>query len=81
MNPSHLAGRRSLWLLSSASSTLLTLAGWLIVLQQASAQQPELEVRFSQDIQPLLARRCFACHGPDQAEAGLRLNSREQAIA
>ncbi|MEY3173480.1 MAG: hypothetical protein RLZZ436_1394 [Planctomycetota bacterium] len=42
-----------------------------------SAQQPE--VNFSRQIKPLLARRCFACHGPDKAEAGLRLNSLEAA--
>lgn len=81
MNPSHLASRPTLWLLSSVSSTLLTFAGWLILTGNAKAQEPEQEVRFSQDIQPLLARRCFACHGPDQAEGGLRLNSRQQAIA
>jgi mono/diheme cytochrome c family protein len=31
-------------------------------------------VDFSRDIQPLLARRCFACHGPDTQEGGLRLD-------
>ena len=81
MNPSHLASRPILWRLSSVSSTLLAIAGWSMLAEQAKAQEPENEVRFSQDIQPLLARRCFACHGPDQAEAGLRLNSREQATA
>jgi len=44
------------------------------------AQPQEDQVKFSQEIQPLLARRCFACHGPDQAEAGLRLNALESAI-
>ena len=29
---------------------------------------------FSRDIQPLLAKRCFACHGPDTQEAGLRFD-------
>ncbi len=29
---------------------------------------------FSREIQPLLAKRCFACHGPDTQEAGLRLD-------
>ena len=36
-------------------------------------------VDFSRDIQPLLAKRCFACHGPDTREGGLRLD--EQAGA
>ena len=36
---------------------------------------------FSRDIQPLLAKRCFACHGPDTQEAGLRFDSAEAATA
>jgi mono/diheme cytochrome c family protein len=39
------------------------------------------EVSFSRQIKPLLARRCFACHGPDADEAGLRLNRQETALA
>lgn len=38
------------------------------------------DVDFSRQIQPLLARRCFACHGPDHAEAGLRFTDREAAL-
>ena len=44
---------------------------------QSNAQ--DAPVKFSQEIQPLLARRCFACHGPDQSEAGLRLHTLEFA--
>ena len=34
---------------------------------------------YLQDIQPILATKCYACHGPDEAkrEAGLRLDLRE----
>jgi hypothetical protein len=39
------------------------------------------EVDFARDIQPLLARRCYACHGPDTQEAGLRLDDRATATA
>ncbi len=39
------------------------------------------EVSFRSDIQPLLAQRCYRCHGPDQAEGGLRLNDGAAAIA
>ena len=37
------------------------------------------EVRFNRDIQPILARNCFACHGPDDQErkAKLRLDLEE----
>ena len=39
------------------------------------------EVDFAREIQPVLARRCFACHGPDTAEAGLRLDQAASATA
>ena len=39
------------------------------------------EVDFSRDVQPLLARRCFSCHGPDTQEAGLRLDDPKAATA
>jgi hypothetical protein len=38
-------------------------------------------VDFSRDIQPLLAKRCFSCHGPDTHEAGLRLDQATGATA
>ena len=38
------------------------------------------EIDFSRDIQPLLAKRCFACHGPDTQEAGLRFDDQTAAI-
>ena len=36
-------------------------------------------VSFMRDVRPLLARNCFACHGPDDKhrEAELRLDTRE----
>jgi len=43
----------------------------------AQAAEP---VDFSRQIQPILAKRCYACHGPDTAEGGLRLNQRSLAF-
>jgi hypothetical protein len=39
-------------------------------------------VDYTRDIKPLLADRCYACHGPDAAQrkAGLRLDVREGAV-
>ncbi|MCU0962218.1 MAG: DUF1549 domain-containing protein [Pirellulaceae bacterium] len=33
---------------------------------------------FRESIRPILAQRCWACHGPDEQESGLRLDSRER---
>lgn len=49
---------------------------WLV-----SAAGPQT-VDYTRDIKPLLADRCYACHGPDAAQrkAKLRLDVREDAI-
>jgi hypothetical protein len=35
---------------------------------------------FLAEVRPLLASRCWSCHGPDKTEGGLRLDSREAAL-
>ena len=37
-------------------------------------------VDFSREIQPLFAKRCFACHGPNTQEGGLRLDEHAGAL-
>ena len=37
-------------------------------------------ISFQRDIQPIFAKRCFACHGPDEAEGGLSFATRKQAF-
>ena len=37
-------------------------------------------VDFAADIQPLLQKNCFSCHGPEQQEGGLRLDQKKRAL-
>lgn len=57
------------------------LAGLLVVtmLCQGCHTTPEDTLSYSQDIQPILASKCYTCHGPDPSnrEAGLRLDIRD----
>jgi hypothetical protein len=64
------------WGIASVFAICVHLTGHL-----ADAVGQESTIQFSTDIQPILARRCFACHGPDKAEGGLRLNSPETISA
>jgi hypothetical protein len=56
------------------------LAFALILLGGCRRIQSRLD--FNQDIQPILANRCFSCHGPDpeMRKAGLRLDQAEWAL-
>ena len=38
------------------------------------------KVDYQQDIQPLLAQKCYSCHGPEVQQAGLRLDLRQNAL-
>lgn len=63
---------------------LLMSVGLISVLASPCSGQTngtEQDVDFSRQIQPILAKRCFACHGPDEAEGGLRFTSQEDAFA
>jgi hypothetical protein len=52
--------------------------------RSAGADEPQAKpapVDFVRDIQPILARHCYKCHGPSKQEGGLRLNARDAALA
>src|SRR4051794_23989116 len=55
--------------LPSSSETVDMLTALLLLLPAAP------EVRFNRDIRPILAGKCFKCHGPDLKKAGLDLQS------
>ena len=56
---------------------------WAIALCAAPAASAgeAKRVDFAREVKPLLARRCFACHGPDAGEGGLRLHESDGALA
>ncbi|HBL43152.1 MAG TPA: hypothetical protein DDZ90_07130, partial [Planctomycetaceae bacterium] len=43
-------------------------------------QAGKAPVDFTQEVQPLLAKHCYSCHGPDVQEGGLRLDQSELAF-
>src|SRR5436305_10950636 len=57
--------------------------GLILLLSFASgalAQSPPRQINFKDDIYPLLDRRCFECHQGKDAEAGFRLDLREEVL-
>ena len=50
-----------------------------VVLLLVTSQALASDISFSQDIQPILAKRCFACHGPADQEANLAFHDRSLA--
>jgi hypothetical protein len=38
------------------------------------------KIDYTRDIEPLLSRRCYMCHGPQQQMSGLRLDRKEAAL-
>src|SRR5689334_25046559 len=52
----------------------------LVVVSEAAGAEPKIS--FTRQIKPILAGKCFACHGPDEKErkAELRLDVREEAV-
>src|SRR5256885_10209330 len=64
-----------------AGSCLIVVALSISVVA-SNRQQIARRLDFNQDVQPILARRCFSCHGPDpeMRKAGLRLDLAEWAM-
>ena len=51
---------------------------YLAFLTTLPAQQPP---DYTRDIQPIFEKNCYACHGPAQQSAGLRLDRPDDAVA
>ncbi len=58
---------------------LITLVGPVV---KATDEVDPAPIEFATQVQPILADRCFACHGPDPEgrQAGLRLDTRDGAF-
>lgn len=57
---------------------------WLAAcpLRSAATGPTEQEVRFFEEqVRPILAERCFRCHGPESQKGGLRVDSRSSLLA
>ena len=54
----------------------------LLMLAAATAWADDAQpvVDFARDVKPILAERCFTCHGPEKQKNGLRLDLRETAL-
>jgi mono/diheme cytochrome c family protein len=64
----------------------VVLIGWLYVGSMGGQSGWKLaraaeRIDFTGQVAPLLAAKCGACHGPEDAESGLRIDLRDQAIA
>lgn len=71
---------RTRQVLRKPSSGLLGTLVVLLSLPAVAGESPG-KVSFSRDVQPLLARRCFVCHGPAEQKGGLALHARRSATA
>jgi len=72
-----------------AVASLLLLGNSCLQLSQSAAAEIDLSklppaatrpVDFAKDIEPLFANNCYSCHGPKKQEAGLRLDSKADAL-
>ena len=64
-----------------ATAALVTVFAFAAGCHRTETQEAGRKVDFNQDVQPILASRCFACHGPDpeMRKGGLRLDLAEYA--
>ncbi|MBL8850942.1 MAG: hypothetical protein JNG89_14785, partial [Planctomycetaceae bacterium] len=53
----------------------------LCLLQRGLAAGDVRTIDFDRDVRPILVARCFRCHGPGKAEAGLRLSDATSGLA
>ena len=71
-----MTGLRAAWRLVASVAVAA-----LLVCLVGEIHGADTSVNFARDVKPLLARRCFSCHGPTASEGGLRLDKPDRAVA
>ncbi len=59
----------------------IALASWLLSATPWAAADDDWHTRFELQIRPILAGKCFTCHGGESPAGGLRVDSREALLA
>ena len=65
-------------LLTGFFTSIATIHSPVVLAQDATTSESTID--FARQVQPILAKHCYACHGPDQAEGGLQFTSKEAAF-
>src|SRR5262245_19590081 len=67
----------SIGFLSVAAALLVVFSNPALLSAEEVAKEPATidMAAYAKQVRPLLAKHCFECHGPDQAEGSLRLDS------
>src|SRR5437667_9878279 len=61
-------------------ATLLILLGFLASAQTKMPPPANLKIDYEKDVQPILAQKCYSCHGEEVQQSGLRLDRRQPAL-
>src|SRR3989442_253499 len=74
--------RRRDWVIASCSLVFLTSLVWPHIQAAEDPPQPGLQtpVEFLRDVEPILHKNCYACHGPSQQMNGLRFDQKDAAL-
>lgn len=67
------------WLAAGLFTSIATIHSPVVCAQDTTASERAID--FARQVQPILAKHCYACHGPDAAKGGLQFTSKEAAFS
>jgi hypothetical protein len=73
--------RRVRWAVPLALLPIALAAGPVAADEPNPPPPADRDIDYGQDVQPLLQARCYACHGPEKRESGLRLDRKADGLA